>query len=607
MIALFVASLLLQQNPQRPEVIYDISFPNAVHHEAVVNVSYTGLSARPLELRMARSSPGRYALHEFAKNVYDVKAVDGAGKALTVTRPNEHQWNVAGHNGSVKVSYTLYADRADGTYSGIDNTHAHLNMPATFMFARNTFDRPVRIRFNVPAGSGWKVATQLPKTSDPYVFTAPNLQYFFDSPTELSNYELRSWTLTAGDRTDTIRIAMHHRGTTAELDEYTEKVKKVVLEQRAVYGELPRFDYGTYTFLADYLPWVSGDGMEHRNSTVVSSTGSLEKNTPQLLGTVSHEFFHAWNVERIRPRSLEPFDYERANMSGELWFAEGFTSYYGPLTIMRAGLTTLDDYARAIGFGVSAVLTQPGRNHFSPIEMAMQAPFVDAAASIDPNNRGNTFISYYTYGAAIALGLDLVLRTEKSDVTLDDFMRAMWARYGRTETPYTLDNWRLTLGQVTRDQEWANDFFNKHIAGKAPIDFTTLLGRAGLLLRKAGAGQASLGNVGFTQDTGVVVLATNTLIGTPLYQTGLDRGDRIISLDGKPMRSPADVQAVLQAHKPGDRLNVEWASRGQTRTAVLTLTERDQLEVVTYEAAGMAVTPEMKAVREAWLGSKVPR
>lgn len=145
--------MAVQSAPQRPEVLYEISFPNAAHHEANVSVTYKGLPARPLELRMSRSSPGRYALHEFAKNVYDVKAFDGAGKALEISRPNEHQWNVYSHRGEVKVTYTLYADRADGTYSGIDRTHAHLNMPATFMFARNTFDRPIRIRFNVPAGS----------------------------------------------------------------------------------------------------------------------------------------------------------------------------------------------------------------------------------------------------------------------------------------------------------------------------------------------------------------------------------------------------------------------------------------------------------------------
>src|SRR5688572_21287587 len=192
MIAFLVTALMLQQPAARPAVNYEISFPNAAHHEAEVSVTYTALPARSLELRMSRSSPGRYALHEFAKNVYNVKAVDSNGRALPVTRPNEHQWNVnVGQDRHVKVTYTLYGDRADGTYTGIDRTHAHLNMPATFIFARNTFDRPIRVKFNVPAGLNWKVATQLQPTADPMVFAAPNLQYFFDSPTEVSNYALR--------------------------------------------------------------------------------------------------------------------------------------------------------------------------------------------------------------------------------------------------------------------------------------------------------------------------------------------------------------------------------------------------------------------------------
>ena len=604
MIAFLLTALALQQAPARPVVDYEISFPNAAHHEAQVSVTYTQLPARPLELRMSRSSPGRYALHEFAKNVYDVKAFDSNGRALHITRPNEHQWNVnVGADRQVRVTYTLYADRADGTYSGIDRTHGHLNMPATFMFARNTFDRPIRIRFNVPQGSNWKVATQLQPTSDPMVFAAPHLQYFFDSPTEISDYDLRSWTVAGGQRTDTIRVAMHHAGTDAELDAYVEQVKKVVLEQRAVFGELPPFDFGTYTFLADYLPWASGDGMEHRNSTVVSSTGSLARNANGLLGTVSHEFFHSWNVERIRPRSLEPFDFERANMAEELWFAEGFTSYYGPLAIKRAGITTLDDYARALGFGVHNVLTAPGRNYFTPAEMSMQAPFVDAATSIDPNNRGNTFISYYTYGAAIALGLDLLLRTEKES-SLDDFMRAMWARYGRTEKPYTLNDWRVTLGQVVRNTEWADSFFTRHITGKQPIDFRSLLARAGLQLRNAGAGQASLGPVSFTRDSTMVVVAGNTQVGSPLYAAGVDRGDRILTLDGKSLKNSSELDAIVAAHKPGEAVAIAFESRGQQLNGTVTLAEREQLEIVTYEKAGLAVTDEMKALRSSWLESK---
>ena len=603
MIALLVAALLLQQTPPGPAVDYEISFPNTAHHQAQVTVRYTRLPARPLELRMSRSSPGRYALHEFAKNVYDVKAFDAAGRRLPIHRPNEHQWNVSGHQGAVRVTYTLYADRVDGTYSAVDRAHAHLNMPSTFMFARHTFDRPVRVRFHLPAGSNWKIATQLRPTSEPTVFSAPNLQYFFDSPTELSNHAVRTWTVRNGQREDTIRLAVHHTGTDAEIDGYAEQVGKVVREQQAVFGRLPDYDFGKYTFIADYLPWANGDGMEHRNSTILTSSSTLAQNARGLLGTVSHEFFHAWNVERIRPRSLEPFDFERANMSGELWFAEGFTSYYGPLALARAGVSTLDDYARAIAAGVNTVLTAPGRDYFSPVEMSMQAPFVDAATSIDPTNRANTFISYYTYGAAIALGLDLLLRTEK-EASLDEFMRAMWARYGRTETPYTLDDWRRTLGQLVRDQPWADQFFNRHIAGRQPLDYGSLLARAGLQLRKPWADFSSLGSVDFADDTSRLVIASNTLAGTPLYAAGLDRGDRIISLDGKAVSRPADVDAIVEAHKPGDQLVVVSESRGQQHTAALTLGERGGYEIVANEKVGLPVTDEMKALRAAWLGSK---
>src|SRR5690606_4814156 len=136
-----------------------------------------------------------------------------------------------------------------------------------------------------------------------------------------------SWRVADGDP-QTVRVALHHTGTEAEAAAYARDVRSIVAASGDVFGVMPRFDHGTYTFLADYLPWVDSDGMEHRNSTVLSNPASLAENRLGLLGTVAHEFFHAWSIERMRPASLEPFDFEAANMSGELWFGEGFTSYY---------------------------------------------------------------------------------------------------------------------------------------------------------------------------------------------------------------------------------------------------------------------------------------
>ena len=176
-----------------------------------------------------------------------------------------------------------------------------------------------------------------------------------DSPTELSAQAMRTFTVTNPDgRAQTIRTAVHHDATDADVDQYAAGVERIVREEMAIFGELPPFEPGTYTFLADYVPWGGGDGMEHRNSTVVADPVSIKGNATGVLETVAHEFFHCWNVERIRPRSLEPFNFEHANMSGELWLAEGFTQYYGDLVLHRAGFVplaravdTMGDYADA--------------------------------------------------------------------------------------------------------------------------------------------------------------------------------------------------------------------------------------------------------------------
>ncbi|MGE0352151.1 MAG: M61 family metallopeptidase [Gemmatimonadales bacterium] len=584
-------------------VAYDISFPNAAHHEAQVTLTLAGLDRGPVALRMSRSSPGRYALHEFAKNVYAVEVRDGHGRVLTPTRPDPYQWDVSGHDGTVKVSYTLFADRGDGTYAQIDRTHAHLNMPAVFMWARGMDTRPIRITFHPPEGSGWNIATQLFPTADSTTFTAPGLQYFMDSPTELSDFMLREWTVTSNGRTWPIRMAIHHTGTAQEADDYAEMAKKVVAQEIAVYGETPQYDVGYYTFIADYLPWASGDGMEHRNSTILTSTASLAQAAHGLIGTVSHEFFHSWNVERIRPRGLEPFDFTRANMSDALWFAEGFTSYYGPLLLKRAGITTMDEFARNLGFPISFVLNSPARQFFSPAEMSMQAPFVDAATSIDPTNRNNTFISYYTWGSVVGAGLDLTLR-QRYGRTLDDLMRRMWQKYGRTEVSYTLDDIERTLGEVTADPAFARDFFTRYVRGHDVPDFQPLLAQAGLLLRPANPGKAFLGLIQLDYDQrGATILGT-TQIGSPLYRAGLDRGDLITTLDGRPLTSDSAWGAVKDAHVPGDVLEVQYESRGETRTARLTVDPDPRLELVTYEAAGLPLTDSITRFREAWLGPR---
>jgi len=262
-----------------------------------------------------------------------------------------------------------------------------LNIPATFIFAPSFAKRPISVQFHVRKDLNWKIATQL-KDMGNFIYYAPNLDYFMDSPVEISNFSKRSFTVNSNGIERKINFVLHHNGTEEELDQYVEKVEKIVNQEMEVFGELPAYDYEEYTFLACYIPNASGDGMEHRNSTILTSTRSLAKGGMERnIGTVSHEFFHSWNVERIRPKSLQPFDFEEANMSGELWFAEGFTSYYTGLILCRAGIITQKDYAKRLSGALNYVWNSPARQYFNPIEMSFQAPFVDAAKSVDPVNR----------------------------------------------------------------------------------------------------------------------------------------------------------------------------------------------------------------------------
>ncbi|MCX7551159.1 M61 family metallopeptidase [Xanthomarina sp. F2636L] len=571
---------------------YLISFENAVHHEANVQASFTDLKSENIEIRIARSSPGRYALHEFAKNVYNVKVTDSKGNKLQITRTNPYSWNVSGHDGTINVSYTLFANRGDGTYAQVDETHAHLNIPATFMYIPELSENEIKVTFNVREDLNWKVATQL-KHIEGNTYYAKDYQYFMDSPTEIANFRTRSFELDG----QTIKLVLHDDAASdMDLDRYFEDVKKVVLQQKAVFGELPAFDYNEYTFLACYMPNASGDGMEHRNSTYVTNTRSLANGgIDQNIGTVSHEFFHIWNVERIRPKSLEPFRFEEANMSGELWFAEGFTSYYDDLTLCRAGIISQPNYITGLTRTFNYVWNSPGRNYFNPIEMSYQAPFVDAAKSVDETNRENTFISYYSYGSMLGLALDLSLRDK--GLNLDDFMKLVWNKYGKTEISYTLENLNETLNTYA-GEEFGNNFFNSYIYKSGMPDFKHLFGTVGVNLNQDPSNVA----------LGVYVrhgkLLSNPTNNSTAFNAELQKGDTILKIGTTELNDDSDLNKILNTYKVNDTFEVSFKRFGETKSATLTLQTDTTYSISLMEVDKKPLNENLKTQRENWLGEK---
>ncbi|WP_136466648.1 M61 family metallopeptidase [Flagellimonas onchidii] len=576
---------------------YKISFENAVHHEAVIEATFPDLDMDTISFRMSRTSPGRYALHEFAKNVYGFKATDGQGNTLKVFRPNPYEWGVSGHDGTVKISYILFANRGDGTYSQIDETHAHLNIPATFMYVPELGNRKIEVDFDVREDLNWKVATQLPLVTGT-THMAPNLYYFMDSPTEISDFTLKSFEVDG----QTIQLALHHNGTEEEANEYFERVKKTVLEQKEVYGELPDFDYGTYTFLACYIPNASGDGMEHRNSTILTTTRSLANGGMRgNIGTVSHEFFHAWNVERIRPKSLEPFDFEAADMSGALWFAEGFTSYYTNLILCRAGLISPKEYIEGLTGTFNYVWTSPARRFFNPIEMSYQAPFVDAATSVDPVNRENTFISYYSYGSVLGLAMDLSLRQQ--GLNLDDYMKLVWQRHGKKEIPYTIENLHTLLNEYA-GKSFGDNFFNSFIYQSGMPDYASLFQSVGVRLVQRGINPYFGSNVSINEDGTEGIISSNPKIDSPAYKAGLAKGDVILNINNVPFVDGQNFTDYLKQSNQGESLEVNFSRFGNEKTASLVLEPSPNYTINLMEDTSQQPSTAMLKARKEWLKSE---
>ncbi|HTR28520.1 MAG TPA: PDZ domain-containing protein [Puia sp.] len=601
---LFVLLLLLGSNRSDAQrVSYIVSFPNLAHHEAQIELIVSDFSTRTAIFRMSRSSPGRYATHEFGKNIYDVTATDQGGKSLTVNRVDGDVYEVPHFGGYVRLKYTLYGNYSDGTYAGIDPGGIHLNMPAAFLWMKGAENIPITIHFNLPEEKRWSIATQLQPTSDPNTFMARGLQYFMDCPVIIGNLSNRTWTVKNPDgKSYNFRIALEGVADSSDFNTFSEKVQRIVRQEQAVYGEVPAYDYGTYTFLASINPYVHGDGMEHRNSSMITISSAFH-GEDRMLGVFAHEFFHCWNVKRIRPRTLEPFNYEKSNMSHELWFAEGFTQYYGGLLVLRAGIGKDTDYVkRTVAQLIDTRLNTPGARLYSPVQASEMAVFTDAGVAVDKTNFPNIFTSYYPYGAAIALALDLQLRG-KYGKSLDQFMQAAWKKFGRPEVPYTVTGLEDVLASVTGDKKFAREFFERFIYGHDPIDYGLLLAPAGFRLRKSDPGKAWIGAPQLSEREGLLI-ERNTLRGTPLYAAGLDVDDKIVSIDNQDVRTYADLTSVLDRLHPGTAVAIRYFHRTEEHTARITPVESPNLLVETFETVGLPVTPEIRQFRQSWLGEK---
>jgi predicted metalloprotease with PDZ domain len=486
---LVLLSLLQARQVARPYTIaYAIAMPDVGSHLYSITLSASGVTGGTVDLQMPVWSPGRYGRMDFAKNVQELAVTGGDGKPLRWTRVDGSLWRVflAGSR-SLRVSYRVFANAPmSGTFSVLDTAHANWNGASLFMYIAGHKPDPVSLDVTPP--EGWTIMNGAVKSAGQRHFEFPNYDLLIDTPTEVAPAgSLMLDSFVVDNRT--YRVMVHHNGPVAPATRarFVGNVEKIVRYENSVFGAPPLEEY---TFLFN-IGFPGGDGMEHLYSTQIQSRRFWTDTATFLpgIGSAAHEYFHVWNVKRVRPAALGPFDYTREQYQPSLWVAEGWTQYYGEVTLFRAGIEDTAAFYRDMANVIHDNLTAPGRTVVSARMSSFSAPFWDGAPQAQPTNFQNTFFDYYTKGAGIALYLDLFIRNRTGNTkSLDDAFNALKQRsWNAPKASYYLQGRGYTEADVERAASAAagvdmHDWFETHVGGTEDMDYDQALGWAGLRL-----------------------------------------------------------------------------------------------------------------------------
>ena len=494
-------------------------------------------------------TPGSYLVREFARHVQDFSARDAAGRALRWEKTNKNTWRiVTGGAREWRASYRVYANELSVRTNQLNSDHAFWNNAALLMYLEGFLNAPSTLHIQAP--QPWKIATGLPAAGK-NTFRAENFDVLYDSPVEVSNFKTISFAV----KNVPHRIVIDGEGN-YDPERMKRDVQKIVeASVELMGGEIP---YRDYTFIL-HLRANTGGGLEHLNSTALGFrrfSFRPETNYRGFLGLVSHEFFHLWNVKRIRPDALGPFDYTKENYTKLLWVAEGITSYYGDLILRRAGLISEKDFLAETARAFQNFQRVPGRR----VMTAEEASFDTWIKYYrQDENSINSQIDYYDKGQILGLLLDLEIRKlSHNQKSLDDVMRALYTEFFKKDRNYTPADFQKLCEQMAGAS--LEDFFSRFVRGREEHDYNRGLIAAGLRLDNSEASdgvkaveKAYLG-ADLTQE-GDRLMVTRVLEGSPAYLQGLNTGDQIVAFDN--MRVTKDFfDARLAEKRPGQLVSL---------------------------------------------------
>jgi predicted metalloprotease with PDZ domain len=562
--------------------------------------------------------PGSYLIREFARHFVQVRAECG-GRPIAIAKLAKDTWQAAPCNGSLTVTAEVYAYDLSVRTAYLDGTRAYFNGPSVFLCPEGR--ESARCVVDIappPSRQDWRVATTLAREgASPWGFgtyAAADYDTLIDHPVEISSFSHVAFE--AGGATHDVVISGRHE---SDLERLAADLRKVCAWQIDLFGGAAgsRAPFDRYLFLVAAVGDGYG-GLEHRDSAslVISRSGLPRADTTGVdddyrgfLGLASHEYFHSWNVKRIRPCAFAPYDLARESYTRQLWAFEGITSYYDDLALVRSGVIDAKSYLELLGRGITNVLRTPGRRLQSVAESSFDAWIKFYRQD---ENTPNAVVSYYAKGALVALALDLVLRT-RSRASLDDLMRELWTRHGATGRGVPEDGIARLASELAGSD--SSDFFARHVEGVEDPPLADLLRDFGVTLnlrqaegardRGGNAGKASSEarercTIGVNVASGSEAKLQHVFAGGPAARAGLAAGDVLVAVDG--LRASADaLDALLVRRRPGDRLAVHAFRRDELMTFEVVL-DAAPLDTCYLTLEENAAEPVLER-RRAWLGA----
>ena len=597
--------------PAAEPVEYQLRFDAPNTHLLDITIRAGGLSGASVEFAMPDWAPGAYEIEEYARNVQDFRAQAAGGKALAWRKTDAQTWRIelAGAN-AVEVRYRLYANIMANNWAQYNERHAFLGGPAVWMYLVGGKERPVRLTITPPAATpAWHAATGLDRAGE-NSFTAENYDWFADCPIELSDWTEKTFTF-AGT---TYHFVMHDVMGKQDYEQAAKDTERIVQNLVPVFSGVANVGpqaapFHEYWFLMHVWP-ESGGGLEHLDSTQINFATNWDNRALMRPGTaydlklfvIAHEFFHAWNVKRLRPRPLGPFDYTREVHTPSLWISEGLTSYYGELALVRARLITPEAYLASMSELFSEFEKEPGRAERSIEDTSWDTWFRDRETGRRRFgiNLQNTNYSYYDGGQVVGHLLDFAIRqATNNQKSLDDWMRLLYSRYALPKPGFEPEEAVRAASEVAGQD--MSEFFRRYISGKEPLPYEQYFGYAGLRVLRA-QDEAWIGITAGKSDDGRPQVV-DVLPGSPAERAGLDRGDVAVAVNGKEVTVESFPHAFA-AMKIGDTARVTVLRGMELREFSLQLAAdpHPAIRLVPVEKP----TALQKKIYESWIGHSWP-